>query len=98
MDNRIAVAALAALAFETRLSAVQLLATVGEQGLPAGELSDRLGVVQNTLSDHLRVLTHAGIVTTERQSRSIIYRVNSGMVRDLIEFLDQRCSPDSQAV
>lgn len=91
MDNKVAVAALAALAFETRLEAVQLLATVGEEGLAAGELSRRLGVQQNTLSDHLGALARAGLLTTERRSRSIIYRANSKAVSDLISFLDERC-------
>ena len=91
MDNRMAVAALSALAFETRLEAVQLLATVGEDGLAAGELSRRLGVQQNTLSDHLRALDRAGIVTSERRSRSIIYRANPAALRDLVTFLNTRC-------
>lgn len=92
MDNKVAVAALAALAFDTRLRTVQLLATVGADGLPAGELARRLSVQQNTLSDHLRALVHAGIVTAERKSRSIIYRTNPAMVRDLINFLNQSCN------
>jgi ArsR family transcriptional regulator, arsenate/arsenite/antimonite-responsive transcriptional repressor len=96
MDNTVAVAALAALGFETRLNVVQLLATVGEQGLRAGELSRRLGVQQNTLSDHLRALAQAGIVTTERQSRSIIYRLNGAVLRDVISFVAQTCGASSR--
>jgi len=97
MENKAAVAALAALAFETRLQAVQLLATVGEEGLAAGELSRRLGVQQNTLSDHLAALTRAGIVTADRQGRSIIYRTNPRAVEDLVLFLNERCGTDVRA-
>lgn len=97
MEKQAAIAALAALAFETRLEAVQLLATVGEEGLAAGELSRRLGVQQNTLSDHLGALARAGIVTTERRSRSIIYRANPQTVRELISFLDQSCKIRARA-
>jgi DNA-binding transcriptional ArsR family regulator len=97
MENKAAVAALAALAFETRLKAVQLLATVGDEGLAAGELSRRLGVQQNTLSDHLAALTRAGIVTADRQGRSIIYRTNPQAVEDLALFLNERCGTDVRA-
>ncbi|MEO1968477.1 MAG: metalloregulator ArsR/SmtB family transcription factor [Sphingomonadaceae bacterium] len=97
MENKFAVAALSALAFETRLRAVQLLASVGEEGIPAGQLAERLGVQQNTMSDHLRALSQAEIVTTERRSRSVIYRVNPSMVADLAKFLEERCTPGSQA-
>lgn len=97
MENKAAVAALAALAFETRLEAVQLLATVGDEGLAAGELSRRLGVQQNTLSDHLGALARAGILTTERRSRSIIYRANPVAVRELVKFLNESCSTDARA-
>jgi DNA-binding transcriptional ArsR family regulator len=97
MENKAAVAALAALAFETRLEAVQLLATVGEEGLAAGELSRRLGVQQNTMSDHLSALTRAGILTSERQSRSIIYRANPAAVDELISYLGQHCKSPKRA-
>lgn len=95
MEDKAAIAALAALAFETRLQAVQLLATVGKEGLAAGELSRRLGVQQNTLSDHLGALARAGILTAERRSRSIIYRANDEVVTGLIAFLDDRCRAKS---
>lgn len=97
MERKAAVAALAALAFETRLEAVQLLAAVGEDGLAAGELSRRLGVQQNTLSDHLGALARAGILTAERRSRSIIYRANSHTISELISFLDERCKAGARA-
>lgn len=97
MDNKVAVAALSALAFETRLQAVQLLAVAGDAGVAAGELARQLGVQQNTMSDHLRALAQAGIVTTERQSRSVIYRANPAMVADLVRFLDESCIPDTRA-
>lgn len=92
MNNDAAVAALAALAFDTRLRAVQTLATVSPDGLPAGELSRRLGVPQNTLSDHLAALTRAGVVQAERQSRSIIYRLNVDGLDAIIGFLTEICA------
>lgn len=91
MDNDAAVSALSALAFDTRLRAVQMLASVGPGGLAAGELSRRLDVQQNTLSDHLAALSRAGIVTAERRSRSIIYRLDAAAISGLISFLVKTC-------
>lgn len=91
MNNKAAVSALSALAFETRLEAVQLLAEAGDEGLPAGELARRLNVAQNTLSDHLQTLARADLVTTERQSRSIIYRINPEACARLLAHLQSTC-------
>lgn len=87
MQNNAAIAALGALALDTRLRAFRLLADAGADGLPAGEIARRLDVAQNTLSDHLQVLARAGIVSSERRSRSIIYRANTDAMLDLINFL-----------
>lgn len=95
MDNDAAVTALSALAFDTRLRAVQMLASVGPEGLAAGELSRCLNVQQNTLSDHLAALARAGIVTAERRSRSIIYRLNAAAIGDLTSFLARTCGVQS---
>lgn len=92
VDNKLAVAVLSALAFETRLLAVQILSSAGEQGLPAGELARQLGVRQNTLSDHLRALAYAEIIIPERQGRSIVYRANPTTLPGLIEFLGKTCA------
>src|SRR3546814_9985267 len=87
MENASAIAALASLSYDTRLAAIQLLASAGEEGLAAGEIARRLGVQQSTLSDHLRALAAAGVVIFDRKGRSIIYRANSKTMLDLIEFM-----------
>lgn len=89
MEKKAAVLALAALGFETRLDVVKLLLAVGDDGLPAGEIARRLNVPQNTLSDHLQSLARASVVTAERKSRSIIYRVDSGTLRNLARFVGE---------
>src|SRR3546814_5808640 len=66
MENASAIAALASLSYDTRLAAIQLLASAGEEGLAAGEIARRLGVQQSTLSDHLRALAAAGVVIFDR--------------------------------
>lgn len=89
MQENAAVSAFAALSLETRLQAVRLLAKTGIDGLPAGEIARRLNVPQSTLSDHLGVLTRAGLITSERRSRSIIYRAEANILTELQKFLHQ---------
>lgn len=74
MENKEAVLALAALAQPTRLQAFRLLVQHEPEGLAAGELARLTQVPQNTLSAHLSVLSRANLVTSERRSRSIVYR------------------------
>ena len=93
MDNNLAVAALSALAFNTRLDAVQLLVDQGREGLAAGEIARKLGIPANTLSDHLQVLVRAGILSAERHSRSIVYKANPPAIDALMMFLGKTCQP-----
>lgn len=91
MDNRSALDALAALGQETRLSAFRLLVKAGPKGLPAGEVGDRLGTVQNTTSAHLKVLLQARLIRAEREGRSIRYAADMTGFRDLLAFLMEDC-------
>ncbi|MGA9600721.1 MAG: metalloregulator ArsR/SmtB family transcription factor [Methylocystis sp.] len=91
MDNIEAIAALAALAQTTRLDVFRLLVTREPEGVAAGELARLMGVPQNTMSAHLAILARAGLVTGERQSRSIIYRANLTRLRELTLFLLKDC-------
>ena len=75
----------------TRLEAFRLLIKHEPQGVAAGELARLLSVPQNTLSAHLNVLTHANLVTSERRSRSIIYRARLDRLEALLLFLMQDC-------
>jgi len=80
-----------ALSQETRLRAFRLLVQAGLDGLPAGAISEELGTPHNTLSFHLNHLSNAGIVSSRREGRSIIYTANFEMMRDLIGFLVRDC-------
>jgi ArsR family transcriptional regulator, arsenate/arsenite/antimonite-responsive transcriptional repressor len=83
--------AFSALSQETRLQMFKLLIEYGPEGTPAGALSDQLGIPHNTLSFHLSHLSHAGLVTSRRQSRSIIYAANCDAIESLIDYLKQNC-------
>ena len=91
MDITNAVRALAALAQTTRLAAFRLLVRAGSEGLPAGEIAQGLGIPHNTLSTHLATLAQAGLVSSERLGRSIVYRVDFDGTRDLLGFLVEDC-------
>jgi len=91
MEMIIAVEALDALAHETRLSVFRLLVKAGSDGLSAGEIAERLEARQNTMSSHLHKLSRAGIVTSERDGRHIIYRADFNAVRQLILYLMEDC-------
>lgn len=91
MENKAAINALSALAQATRLETFRTLVRHEPDGVPAGELAKMLGVPQNTMSAHLATLARAGLITSERQSRSIIYRANLDGFRDLTLFLLKDC-------
>jgi DNA-binding transcriptional ArsR family regulator len=91
MDNEAAILALAALAQSTRLDVFRLLVKHEPDGLPAGDLARALAVPHNTMSSHLAILSRAGLIGGERQSRSIVYRVSLDRLRDITLFLVKDC-------
>lgn len=91
MDTTLTLKALAGLSQEKRLEAFRILVQYGEQGIAAGELSDKLGIPQNTLSFHLSHLSQAELVKSRKQGRSIIYFANLDTVQELVQFLLEDC-------
>lgn len=91
MDNSKAIDAFAALSQSTRLETFRLLVRHEPEGLPAGEVARLLAIPHNTMSTHLGVLSRAGLVTSRRQSRSVIYRANLEHMREMLSFLVRDC-------
>lgn len=91
MEQEKAILALAALAQPTRLQAFNLLVKHEPDGVPAGDVARMLAVPQNTMSSHLSVLTRAGLIRAERQSRMIVYRADIAALRDLTLYLVKDC-------
>lgn len=83
--------ALAALAQSTRLDVFRLLVKHEPDGLPAGDIAKALAVPANTMSAHLAVLTRAGLVSSQRHSRSIVYRADLERFRRVMLFLLADC-------
>lgn len=86
-----AVEALSALAHGYRLAVFRLLVRAGTEGLPAGEIARELGVLPNTLSSHLTILGHAGLIRSRREGRSILYAADYDGMRALLGFLAADC-------
>jgi ArsR family transcriptional regulator len=98
MDVLNALATLDALSNETRLWAFRLLVQAGPEGLPAGEIAERLSLRQNTMSSHLNHLNPAGLIASRRSGRRIVYTANYGTVKGLVLFLMQDCCAGSHEV
>ncbi len=91
MEIKEAVAALSALAQETRLAVFRLLVREGPGGLPAGEVASSLGVTPATLSFHLAQLENAGLLESRRNGRRIYYAVDLEGTRRMLSFLTADC-------
>ena len=91
MDKTTAIAALGALAQETRLDVYRLLVTRGPAGLPAGAIAERLGMLPASLTFHLKELQHASLITRRRQGRQLIYAAEYTAMTDLLAYLTENC-------
>jgi len=91
METEETILALAALAQPTRLDVFKLLVKHEPAGLAAGDIARALAVPQNTMSAHLAILARAGLVASERKSRSIIYRANLVRFQALTSFMVEDC-------
>lgn len=91
MEEVQAVKSLAALAQASRLRLFRALVVAGPEGLTPTVLAEQLEVASNTLSFHLKELTHAGLVTQERQGRNLIYRASFTTMNELLGYLTENC-------
>src|SRR5215472_5434144 len=91
MESNSAVEALAALAQDSRLQLYRLLVQAGPEGLAASDLAERLGIPPNTLSFHLKTLSHAGLVIARPEGRFIYYSANYEQMNALLGFLTENC-------
>ncbi len=91
MDTPTALAALAALAQESRLGVFRLLIETGPQGAAASKIAEQLAIPASSLSFHLKELSHAGLVTSRQDGRFVIYSANTAAMNALIAFLTANC-------
>src|SRR6478736_7241221 len=91
MEKIDAVAALAALAQDSRLDVFRLLVQAGPEGVSAGAVATALDLAPNTLTFHLDRLRTAGLVTVRRDGRSMIYAAQFETMNGLLGFLTENC-------
>lgn len=98
MEDSNAIDAFTALSQGTRLAVFRALVQAGPDGLAAGTLAELVAVPASTLSSHLKVLEHAGLVSSRRLSRHIFYTARYDTARALIAFLMEDCCAGHPAI
>jgi len=91
MEAATAIKRLSALAQESRLAVFRLLVRAGREGVAAGEIARALEITPNTLSAQLAILANAGMITSRRDGRSIIYAADYDAMSDLLIYLMEDC-------
>ena len=94
MDRSKVLGALSALAYEHRLELVRLLMPLGEAGLSAGEIGQKLGLGASRLSFHLAALEQSGLIRSRRASRNVFYAIDIGGIGGTIAYLLNECCMD----
>jgi DNA-binding transcriptional ArsR family regulator len=91
METKSALAALAALAHDSRLAVFRLLVQAGPAGLAAHRIADSLAIPPSSLSFHLKELSHANMVSATQNGRSIIYAAQFSTMNQLLAYLTENC-------
>jgi len=91
MDTKETIAALAALAQESRLAVFRLLVQAGPEGMAASKIAEQISVTPSALSFHMKELSHASLVTSRHEGRFVIYSANFDTMNGLIGFLTENC-------
>lgn len=97
MNLENAVIQLASIAQVARLGVFKLLVQAGPEGLPAGQIAERLSIPASTLSFHLKELSHAGLIDSRQISRYIYYSANYQAMNQLLAFLTENCCAGTSA-
>ena len=98
METKEIIAALSALAQESRLAIFRLLVEAGPHGLPVGAIAESLGLANATLSFHLKELTRAGLTVATPNGRSIIYSADFITMNGLLDYLTENCCAGAACV
>jgi DNA-binding transcriptional ArsR family regulator len=98
MNRSKALAALSALAHETRLDLIRLLTPQGPEGMAAGQIAERLGIAAPRLSFHLSALEQAGLLRSRKVARNVFYSVDAHGIGSTISFVLNDCCCDHPEV
>ena len=97
MKTPAVIEALGALAHQHRLAIYRLLVQRGPEGLPAGAIGERVGLVPSSLTFHLQNLHHAGLIAQRRESRQLIYSADFAVMNGLVGYLTENCCGNRSA-
>jgi ArsR family transcriptional regulator, arsenate/arsenite/antimonite-responsive transcriptional repressor len=97
MKTPAVIEALGALAHEHRLAIYRLLVQRGPEGLPAGTIGQRIGLLPSSLTFHLQTLQRAGLITQRRDSRQLIYSADFSVMNGLVGYLTENCCGNGSA-
>jgi ArsR family transcriptional regulator, arsenate/arsenite/antimonite-responsive transcriptional repressor len=98
MDRSKALAALSAMAHETRLELIRLLTPVGDDGMSAGQIAEALGLAAPRLSFHLSALEQAGLLRSRKVARNVFYSVDARGIGATIAYVLNHCCCDHPEV
>lgn len=91
METKHIIAALSALAQESRLAVFRLLVQAGPEGVAASKIAEALDIPPSSLSFHLKELMHAGLLIQTKNGRSLIYSANFDTMNGVLGFLTENC-------
>jgi ArsR family transcriptional regulator, arsenate/arsenite/antimonite-responsive transcriptional repressor len=97
METREVVAALSALAQDTRLAIFKLLVQAGSEGMAAGQVGYQLGINPSSISFHMKELSHAGLVKSRQEGRFVIYSVDYPAMEGVMTYLSENCCTSKPA-
>lgn len=98
MNRSKALAALSALAHETRLDLIRLLTPLGDGGMPAGQIAETLGIASPRLSFHLSALEQAGLLRARKVARNVFYSVDAHGIGSTISYVLNDCCCENPEV
>lgn len=91
MNTQTVLAALAAIAQESRLAIFRLLVQAGPDGMAASRIAEQLDIAPSSLSFHLKELTHAKLISSRSEGRFVIYSADIAVMNGLIGYLTENC-------
>ena len=97
VDAAATVEALGSLAHEHRLAIYRLLVEAGPDGMSAGDIAERIGLVPSSLTFHVQSLQRARLIMQRRVSRQLFYSADFAAMSALVDYLTKNCCGGAQS-
>ena len=98
MNESQIIEALSALSHEVRLRILKHLVGAGSEGASAGSIGEAVSAAPSKISFHISAMERAQLVTSERVSRSIVYRANFEQLGGVLNYLLEDCCKNDPTV